>query len=281
MSEQRHPMLIIPTGMQGVGKSYLSLKQAIYQAYMAKNTRKALLFDTNGEYGAYEIDGTIHRIQTINHNEIAKYGNNKVPEVRRIIPFHPNGTPMSPEETEVLLVRVITQFRGGTLIIEDLNRIYADALPKSVSGLLCNVRHRNCDVVFHLQSIGRLLPKMRQNTKIIRYHYQLDAVADSADKLLGEAEIFYIAERIVNAQYEAGNIRFFVYIYRETKKIKGAFSPRMFTAAIQDYLSENPSTTRPLEVKRDLKTGKKLYTLEQAIDIRTRELFKKYYGNPI
>lgn len=274
-------MLLIGSGMQGVGKTYLSLKQSLYQAYIAQHKRKSLVFDTNNEYGQYEIDGTVHRIPILAHSEIGKYSTNKIPEVKRIIPFHPNGAPMNEDETEALLIKVITLFRGGTLFIEDLNRIYADSLPKRVSGLLCNVRHRNCDVVFHLQSIGRLLPKMRQNTKIVRYHYQLDAVADSADKLAGEIEIFYLAEKLVNAQYEQGNIRFFVYIYRETKKIKGAFSPKMFATAIQEYISENPEVTRNLERKRDPTTSKKVYNLEQATQMKTMELFKRYYGNPM
>ena len=168
--------------MQEIGKSYTSLEEAIYQAYSAKYTKKTLLFDTNNEYGKYKIGSTWHNIRALPHNEIISFGNSKVPEVRRIIPFHPNGMPMGPEETEALLIKVITQFRGGTLIIEDLNTIYGDSLPVSISGLLCNVRHRNCFVILHLQSIGRLLPKMRQNTKLVRYHYQLDSVDESRDK---------------------------------------------------------------------------------------------------
>ncbi len=274
----RSPILLIPTGMQEIGKSYTSLKQAIYQAYIAEHKRGALIFDTNGEYAEYEIDGKMHKIKAIAHNEIVKYGNNKVPEVRRIAPFHPNGMPFSPEEAEVLLIRVINQYRGGTLIIEDLNRIYGDALPQSVSGLLCNVRHRNCDVVFHLQSIARILPKMRQNTKIIRYHYQLDSIEDSKDKLAGEVLIYYIAEKLVNKQFENGNRHFFVYIYREIKKIKGAFSPKMFAEAIQEYISENERVIKPLLVKKDAQ-GKKVHSYEQALNLKTVELFKKYYGN--
>lgn len=186
--------------------------------------------------------------------------------------------PMSPEETEQLLVKVINYYRGGTLHIEDLNRIYGDALPQSVTGLLCNVRHRNCDVTFNLQSVGRILPKMRQNTKIIEYHYQLDSIADSEDKLKGEAEIYFIAEKLVNKQFSLGNKRFFVYIYREIKKIKGAFSPRMFTEAIQEYLSENEKVFKPLLNKRDA-SGKKIYNYQQALNAKTIELYHKYWGN--
>lgn len=265
--------------MQNIGKSYTSLKQMLYQAYFAKHKRNGLIFDTNGEYGEYEIDSKIHRIKEIGHGDIIKYGNSTANEVRRIAPFRTNGGPLTPQETEILLIKAINQYRGGTLTIEDLNRIYGDALPQSISSLLSNVRHRNCDVIFHLQSVGRILPKMRQNTKIIRYHYQLDSIEDSKDKLAGELEIYKIAENLVNKQFESGNQYFFVYIYREIKKIKGAFSPRMFSEAIQDYLSENERAMKHLLQKRDLKKGKKIYSYEQAINIKTTELFKKYYGN--
>lgn len=277
---KRSPILIIPTGAQDIGKSYQTLRQAIFQAYIAKIKRKSLLFDTNNEYENYEIEGKVHNIKTINHNDIIKYGNSKMAEVRRIVPFRPNGMPMSPEEAEALLVNVIEQFRGGTLVIEDLNRLYGDSLPLSISGLLCNVRHRNCDVVFHLQSIARVLPKMLQNAKVIRFHYQLDSIANSADKLKGEIEIYQIAEKMVTTEYDKGgnNIRFFCYIYRMERKIKGAFSPKMLSTAIMDYISENQRILKPLTEKRDA-TGKKIYNYQQALNIKTIELYKKYNGN--
>jgi hypothetical protein len=274
----RSPILLIASGMQEIGKSYNSLKQMIYQAYVAPNKRSGLLFDTNNEYGAYVIDGKTHNIKVLPHDQIVQFGNSKNFEVQRIIPFHPNGMPMSPEETEKLLIKVINFYRGGTLMIEDLNTIFGDSLPVSVSGLLCNVRHRNCDVVFHLQSCARILPKMRQNAKVIRYHYQLDSIADSREKLAGEIEVFYLAEKLVNKQFEAGNKYFFVYIYRVIKKIKGQFSPRMFSEAIQDYISENPKILTPLLVKRDA-SGSKVNSYESALNQKTMELFKKYYGN--
>lgn len=278
--EKRSPILIIPTGAQDIGKSYQTLRQAIFQAYVAEHKRKSLLFDTNNEYEVYEIEGKKHYIKSIGHNDVIKYGNSKIPEVRRIVPFKPNGLPMSPEEAEGLLIRVIEEFRGGTLVIEDLNRLYGDSLPVSISGLLCNVRHRNCDVVFHLQSIARVLPKMLQNAKVIRFHYQLDTIANSAEKLKGEMEIYQIAEKMVTKEYDKGgtSVRFFVYIYRMARKLKGAFSPKMLSEAIMEYISENQRILKPLLEKRDL-SGKKIYNYQQALNMKTVELYKRYQGN--
>lgn len=279
---KRSPILVIPTGAQDIGKSYQSLRQAIYQAYVAKHKRKTLIFDTNNEYAQYEIENKIHYIKTIAHNEIIKYGNSAMAEVRRIVPFRPNGLPMSPEEAEQLLIQVIELFRGGSLIIEDLNRLYGDSLPVSISGLLCNVRHRNCDVVFHLQSIARVLPKMLQNAKVIRFHYQLDTIANSAEKLKGEMEIYQIAEKLVTTEYDKGgnNVRFFVYIYRMERKIKGAFSPKMLSTAIMEYISENQRILKPIIEKRD-PTGKKIYNYQQALNMKTIELYNRYNGNVV
>lgn len=276
----RHPMLLIASAVQGGGKSYRSLKQCLYQAYFAKHRRSTLIFDTNGEYGEYEIDGVKHRIQPIQHDEIIKFGNNQNPEVRRLVPRHPNGAPMSPEEAEKLLIRALHEYRGGTLLIEDTNAIFGDALPDNLTSVLVNVRHRNCDVILHVQSIGRLVPKLRQNAKIIRYHYQLDTVEDSAEKFKAEIEIFYIAEKLVWNQYKIGNKRFYVYIWREDKKIKGLFSPKMFSDAIQEYLSEHSKPMRPFLSKTDA-NGKKVYNYQTALLACTRVLFEKYYGNPL
>jgi len=282
MSEapKRSPILMIPTGAQDIGKSYQTLRAAIYQAYVATHKRKTLIFDTNNEYAQYEIEGKMHFIKAINHTDIIKYGNSNMAEVRRIVPFKPNGMPMSPEEAEKLLVRVIEEFRGGTLVIEDLNRLYGDSLPVSISGLLCNVRHRNCDVVFHLQSVARILPKMLQNSKVIRFHYQLDTISNSAEKLRGEDEIYRISEKLVTKEYDKGgtNVRFFVFIYRMERKLKGAFSNKMLAEAIMEYISENQRILKPLLEKRT-PTGSKMYNYQQSLNIKTIELYKRYQGN--
>lgn len=277
---KRNPILYIASAVQGGGKSYKSLKDCLYQAYFATHRRGTLLFDTNNEYGGYEIDGTVHNIRPIAHNEIIKYGNNLNHEVRRIIPFHPNGMPMDKKETEALIIRCLNEYRGGTLLIEDTNRIFGDSLPDELASALVNVRHRNCDVILHVQSIGRLVPKVRQNAKVIRYHYQLDEIEESADKFKGGIEIFYIAEKLVWEQYNAGNIRFYVYVWREIKKIKGQFSPRMFANAIREYVSEHPKVMRKFVQKVD-GNGKKVHTYASALEACTIDLFRKYYGNPL
>ncbi len=281
MSDVLNPFLMIASAIQGGGKSVETVSQFIYQAYLApvNNRRSGILFDTNNEFAKVDIKGTIHYISSIPLNEIGTFGNRPKKEVRRIAPFHTNGHPMSPEETEALLIKVATEARNVNVLIEDLNTIFGDSLPVKISGLLCNVRHRNAYVTFHIQSVARLLPKILQNCKIIRMHYQLDSVSQSKDKLKDEIDIFSIAEKIINKKHAEGNIRYFVYIYREAKKIKGEFSEKQFFEACKEYVYDTPKTTTQLEKRRD-PGGKKVYTYEEAVTIKSHELFHKHYGNP-
>lgn len=275
------PVLQICSGAQEIGKSFTSLKQALYSAYIAQHRHKTLLFDSSGEYSEYEIDGTLHKIKAIPHNGIIQFANQPQIEVRRITPFHPNGMPLEPHETEALVMRTLKEFRpirGGNLIIEDTSNIFGDSLPDAVTGALCTVRHRNSHCTLHLQSLGRITPKLRQNAKIIRYHYQIDSIADSKDKLTTEYEIFAIVEKLVNKQFYSGNKYFHVYVYRMVKRVKGQFSEKMFADAIEEYIYDHPSTTSILEKRRG-PNGKKIYSYEEAVRIKKHELFHKYYGN--
>ena len=62
------------------------------------------------------------------------------------------------------------------------------------------------------------------------------------------------------------------------RKLKGAFSPRMLADAIQEYISENQKVLKPILEKRDV-SGKKIYNYQQALNMKTLELYNKYNGN--
>ncbi|MEK6884347.1 MAG: hypothetical protein AABY22_32245 [Nanoarchaeota archaeon] len=276
----RGRLILIRSGAQEIGKSHASLKAALYSAYVSPHKNKTLLFDVQNEYGEYEIDMVKHRIKLIKHNEIIKFGLQQQVEVRRIIPFHPNGQPMSPDETEKLLIKTLTEFRGGTILIEDMSSIMGDNLKDEVIGKLCTVRHRNCDLVIHFQSIGRFSKILRQNAKIVSYHYQLDSILDCKETLKSEYEIFSIVEKLVNRQFREGNKYFHVDVYRMVKLVQGKFSERMFADACRDYVYEHASSTYLYEKRRNT-LGKKMYTYDEAVKLKVRDLFDKYYGNVV
>lgn len=274
----RGRVICVATGCQEIGKSYTSLVQALHMAYLSKHPQKTLLFDKSGEYASYEIAGTTHRIQAIPHNGIIAFGQQAKAEVRRIVPQLPNGLPMSKEDTEKLLLRVLIEFRGGTILIEDVSDILGDNLKDEVIGKLCTVRHRNCDLVIHFQSIGRFSKILRQNAKIIRYHYQLDSILDNKDLIKSEYELFSIVEKLVNKQFHEGNKYFHVFVYRMVKRVQGKFSERMFADACRDYVYEHPSCTALYEKRRNT-MGKKMYTYDECVKLKVKDLFDKFYGN--
>lgn len=279
MKEPRDNLLIIVTGRKRVGKSYESLRQLLVYAYKSKHPKKSLILDVNGEYGAYEIGGTIHHIKEIKEADLIKYSSSKIPEVRRIVPIKPNGMPMDENEIDELLIKVIKFFRNGVLFIDDLNVIMGDAMPVKFTSLLCNNAHRGADVILHLQSCGRLLPKLRQNCNIIRCHAQLDSLEDSKGKMPpSDYKILKIAQLMIDKQVVSGNLRFFVNVNRDVMKIEGQFSPRMLSEAIKSFLLENPSLFMSA-MKQLNEQGKRKFTYEQALNGKIIEYYTLYNGN--
>ena len=276
----RETKLIVVAGRKRIGKSNETLRMLIYEYISGAYPRKVLIFDPNNEYGSYELfaNGTksIVRVPVLGHNDILKFNKQKMVEIRRIVPINAYGHPLAPEEQDTLIVKMMTEFRGGCLWIEDLNTVFGDSLPKKVSGFFSNNAHRDCDIVMQMQSIGRVLPKMWQNTQLVRFHAQLDSVDQSKEKLKEDYEIFKIAQLMVDFQYNTGNKRFFVWIDKEDKKIRGAYSRKMFDKAIMEYLEENASLVKKEINRTDYITGKKKYEPTQALNVVKARLYKEY-----
>lgn len=288
MLEKRECAMMIVTGRKRIGKSNESLRMLLEDYIVTtpyKKGRKALIIDVNNEYGQYKVysnrtpEGRIYPIKRIRIQDVAKFSMQTKIEVARVVPvINDDGSTPDEEELRKNFVSIIDSFRGGCLVVEDLNKVFGDALPTAISGTLVNNAHRDSDLIFHVQSVGRLLPKILQNTNIIRFHMQLDGVDNSAEKLKSDYEICKIAENLVQKQYNSKNIRFFVYINRDEQKIFGKFSDRMIYDAIKDYVSRTRATTRQYEQRRNA-DGKKTYTYDQCVELATRELFNKYNGN--
>lgn len=276
----RETKLIVVTGRKRIGKSNETLRLLIYDYIKGDNARKVLIFDPNNEYGAYELyaNGQKHvvRVPVLGHNDILKFNKQRVIEIRRIVPINAFGYPLEPEEQDALIVKMMTEFRGGCMWIEDLNTVFGDSLPKRVSGFFSNNAHRDCDIIMQMQSIGRVLPKMWQNTQLVRFHSQLDSVDQSKEKLKEDYEIFKIAQLMVDFQYNSGNERFFVWVDKEDKKLRGAYNRKMFDKAITEYLEENQSIVKKEIARIDYGTGKKKYTPQQALQVVKNRLFKEY-----
>lgn len=270
--------LMVTSGRKRIGKSNTTLKEIVYNYIVNKEGKKArrvVIFDTNDEYGSYEIDGkTMVHVKTIPISEVLRFSVHPVVEVRRVVPKKKNGLPMEDYEVEKLLIKCMTDFRGGLLYIEDLNVIWGDSLPKKLTSYICNNAHRDCDIIFSIQSLGRMLPKMWQNTNVVRFHYQNDPL--DRQKLKDDYAIFSIAKTIVDDQYMSGNIRYYLYVDKDDSKIRGDVTREMALQSIREYLMMNNNTVKKYQSKIDV-TGKMQNDYKTAFGLAVNELFKKYF----
>lgn len=277
----RETKLMVVTGRKRIGKSNETLRFLFNEYTRGQYARKVLIFDPNNEYGGYELyannQKTIVNIPMLGKNDILKFNKQRLVEIRRIVPQTEYGTPLQPEEQDELIVKMMSEFRGGCLFIEDLNTVFGDSLPKKVSAFFTNNAHRDCDIVIQMQSIGRILPKMWQNTQVIRFHSQLDSVDQSKNKLKEDYEIFKISQLMVEYQYNSGNVRFFVFVDKEDKKIRGNYTKAMFEKAVMDYLGENDGLVKKQMKKVDFGTGKRKYTPQQALAAEKERIYREYY----
>lgn len=294
----REVLTLVVAGVKRIGKSNESLRMLV-EDYITpkgkKKARKALLVDINDEYGKYKIYSNripyglrpmsdengnyyIYPIRRIAIKDVILFSNpNYKAEIRRVVPkINDNGTFADPDQLIDNIVKILKDFRGGALLIEDLNVVFGDSLPLVISGLLTNNAHRDCDLIMHVQSIGRMLPKIRQNTNIVRMHYQLDSVDESKEKLKTHYPIFKIAQIIVNEQYFAGNTRYYVWIERDKFKIMGNITPEQKERAVKEYLSVTPQELKPLLIKKD-DNGKAVYSYNDALKSKLNELINKYF----
>lgn len=276
----RECLLMIATGLKGVGKTWATIHYLLANyvnppASSGKSPRKVLVFDVNDEYGEFGI-------KAIDPAHIPLFVKHPKVEIRRIRPFRIiNGKAkrMSIDDLCKMLEFVLENFAGGLLLVEDLNKIVSDSMPKDLVGIICTNRHINCDIILHYQSIGRPLPKIWQNTNIVRFHHQNDDVMKSKSKLTNP-ELFKIAQELVSYEFLNGNERFYAFVNMDRQRIVGDFTAVHLANAIRRYLksSHGHHHVRQKEKERDDR-GKKMYHYQQALEICTAELFRKYWGN--
>lgn len=299
----RKPLLTVATGQQGVGKSYTTFWHIIYPyaAGMLNGglARPVLIFDVNDEYGTIEAEdpyakkltgGKAVKVKGISMFDVAKYSHINRGEIRRIRPIYTEnrvnkkneviayrGQMMSSEHKIQALEHTLEFFRNGLLLIEDISTLFKDSIPFEISNKICNFRHRNQDVVWHLQSVGPMLPRFWHNCSFIRYHNQYDDIEKSEGKV-PSFQLFKIADIMVKRQYFSGNERFYVFVDIAGHKVRGNFTKANLVDAIDSYCRTTKSVLKPLlDEKND--QGKEKYTFNAALEIKTQELYKMYNGN--
>ena len=264
-------MLGVAIGKKGVGKTFTTNK--MIESYVRGNAasgilpRRALILDANDEFS---------HIKSIALKDLVKFSVHPIVEARRIRPFHPNGKKMTLDDIAKTLFIILETYRGGLLLIEDINKYISDSLPNDIIGAICTNRHTDTDIIMHFQSIGRITTKIWQNMNWIRFHKNLDSVGRHAKKFEDKFELLRIVELMVNAEYQSGNIRYFMYANMDEMQIMGKLDPKKFDAACRQYIEENyrKIITPMLQIKSS--NGKGKYNADTAMKEELNRLKNLY-----
>ena len=271
--QYRIPYLYIATGIKGGGKTYFSTNSIMYPYIEAKGQNKpVLIFDTNSEYEGVEdiyFDITLTRADPANPKKqvpdpkkIAEHiiafsrdvqARKFKPQMRRILPFKPNKEEMTPQEKRIAAQIILKYFKTGLVVLEDLNSYMLGAKTVDMISAIVTNRHRNQDILIHLQSVSAMDPRMFANVNVIRMHHQPDPLKRISDKLTNP-ELFYIAKEIVDSKWQT-NPYAFVYVYPQLQKI-GNVDEWEFREGCKLYLNSNPGVLRQYMQRMDLDSGK-------------------------
>jgi hypothetical protein len=268
MLEQREPILMGVVGMKKVGKTYTTTQSI--NSYIKTNSktgkvaRKVLIYDINMEYTQYKA---------IDIKHLNKFTHQSKVEVRRVLPINEDGSEADLSQMLEILTVLIKSFRGGMLILEDINRYLIASKTVDVIGLLATNRHRDLDIICHFQSLSALDPRMWQNTSMVRFHYQMDDIKRYKNRI-PNYELFKIAQCLVNYKYlKVGDKRFYCYVANDENYITGNFTRTDFKNACIEYLERNASIVSNY-AKR---LGRSVEMRAKALDVLCKELAQKYY----
>ena len=300
---EREVALTIATGVKGVGKSYSTFFKLILPyslGYLNGGiARKVLIIDVNDEYSfmkpspddkdAMELTGGKPVIvRPIEPKDIKMFTLQKTIEIRRLRPFHYRnyyneknklerraGEMMGEKELLRLVTKALNDFRGGMILIEDLSTTVGTHVPAKIFSEITRNRHRDNDIVTHVQSIGAILPKFWQNINYCRFHKQLDDVDKSEEKLAGLYEMYKIAQIMVDNEYERGNKRYFVYVDDMGRKIVGNYTREALLEAIYRYIDYSGKILKPL-INERTEMGGKVRSYTEAREEKANQLYMMY-----
>lgn len=286
----REAQLGIAIGQKGVGKSYKTLE--MMQPVLRGNSRtgakprKVLILDVNNEFGNIKVDTNPNFVhaKALRLEDVPKWTYNGIIEVRRVTILKEGGGQMTLRETADALSFILQHFQNGLLLIEDISKFVSDSLPNDLIGAICTQRHKSCDIILHFQSVGKMAhPKLWANCNWLRIHKTEDTVRKHENKFGTDVTHLYLAEKLVNIKYREGDVRFCLFVDKDMKKVKGAFSEKDFLRAIEEYLQEPANYNKVVKTeieKKDIYTGKPIHKDRQtAVKHLIKTYFDDYYGN--
>lgn len=265
----REALLGVAVGKKGIGKTYTTMQTIKNYVNGSANIkpRRALILDVNDEF---------EDVKAISVDHVKLFSHHPKVEVRRVRCYNPNGTKMTLNEIADTLKIILDTYKGGLLLVEDINKYISDNLPTDLIGAICTNRHTSTDIIMHFQSIGRITPKIWQNINFLRFHKNTDSVDKHQRKFDDRYEAFKICEILVNKQYHNGNNRFYLTYDCDTETIYGNYSKAQIMDAIEEYISLSYNRkVKPLLNMVDSK-GKKKFTPERAYSEVKNTLIKMY-----
>lgn len=262
--EYREPSFEVVIGFKGVGKTYTT--NQIIDSYVKNDSsgrkgRPVLVFDinneycdSNGYYGFKAIDFDVtEKNEAIRASEIRKI---KAAGKYRILPYRKDRQPMSLSELISTATTIIRNYRNGMLVLEDINKYSMSSYKQDFVGMFIGLRHLGIDCVAHFQSLRAIPPRVWANMNYLRWHKQSDAIMKYKERI-DNFELFAIAEKIVDYNYDNGNERYFLWIDVLKNKLDNV-SPEDFKQGAIAYLNAYPSVlARQAIAVGD--TGEKIY----------------------
>ncbi len=280
---QRPNKILASGGFKGGGKTYQTYK--IIQDYIAPKDgarpRKVIIFDTNQECTNQSViqSGFNFQIKTIKLSDLGTFNVHPKVECVRILPINPDGTLMSIAQKKETAWYIIQNFRGGCVILEDINSYILNVTQEEdFVGAIMNNAHRNADVIINFQSINMINPVLIRNLDTVRLHMQSDL--PKKGKFEERWEIYTIAYLLVKEQYEKGNEKYCVHIENLKFKMIGNFTRYEFMGACVRYLNKfNPKSVKTHAQRLKNGGAKTEGLMDKAMAEAVKELFM-YYGNP-
>jgi hypothetical protein len=274
LKKEREAGMMVIAGVQGVGKTYLNMRIiADYvkdKFYNKVRGRKCLILDTNGEYTAAQFarnDVENFKPKLISLKDIPDWSKTSIGECRRV-----DMSNIGLKEKKDIIEYVLRYFRNGMLVLEDINTyILSVTHMEEIVGGLVNLRHRACDVLISYQSLRPVVPRMWQNARWVRMHYQADNVNDIKGKLTNPT-LYKIAQLLVNTRYHNGDKRFYVYIHNFANKIEGKFTKKEFVEACQRFINQEKKEKKEFKMMNNCSD-------EEAVKGLCKQYYEQYYGN--
>jgi ABC-type oligopeptide transport system ATPase subunit len=247
---------MIATGQMGVGKSFTTKK--LLAAY-EKSGRKIIIFDPNNEdvfhrypalhFDIMEVERAKERERKEHTRVITQSIKNiiNLPDgvVVRIAPFTIYGDEMNTTQKKLTMICLLENFRGGMLLLEDVNKYISNFQKEEVLGAFKAIRHKSQDIIMHMQSISPLRPIHFEACSVIRLHYDGFDVAKIKDRLSNKYALLKIAQLIVEEAYLKGLERFFCYVHLKKNQIKGVSYEQFYTACFK-FLTSHRNEFRHL-----------------------------------